>query len=228
MDIEDVKKIGADLIDIFKLKTSPVAVKLVSNVQEIPEGVERIENPTRHCQMIDNVRRTGSSFYTLVDDQKCKGGAAVMGLREMDEKLAKGEVYYKLGSFSTQNAARRTMQMIPRVLSGSIKAVIYEPLEKAEFLPDVVVIIGTPKQMMQMSQALLYKQGGRVNADFAGKQSLCADGVAEPYMSGQICVTVGCGGSRKHTEIQEEEMAIGIPLERLEDMMKSASKMFGK
>lgn len=228
MDIEDVKKIGTDLIDIFRLETSPVAVKLVSNVQDIPEGIERIQEPTRHCQMVDNVRRTGSSFYTLVEDQKCRGGAAVMGLREMDEKLAKGEVYYKLGAFSTPNAARRTMQKVPRVPSGSTKAVIYEPLEKAEFLPDVIVIIGTPKQMMQMSQALLYKHGGRVSADFAGKQSLCADGVAEPYMNGQICVTVGCGGSRKHTEIQEEEMAMGIPLERLEDMVNSAAKMFGK
>jgi uncharacterized protein (DUF169 family) len=228
MDIDNIRKIGTDLKKIYKLKTSPVAVKLVSSTQEIPEGIERIQEPTRHCQMIDNVRQTGTSFYTLVEDQKCKGGAAVMGLREMDEKLAKGEVYYKLGAFETSNAARRTMQKVPRVPANSVKAVIYEPLEKAEFIPDVVVLIGTPKQMMQISQSLLYKQGGRINADFAGKQSLCADGVAEPYMSGQVCVTVGCGGSRKHTQINEDEMAMGIPLEQLEDLADSAEKMFGK
>ncbi len=80
---------------------------------------------------------------------------------------------------------------------------------------------------MELSQALLHKSGGRVNAGFAGKQSVCADGVAYPYLTGEAGVTIGCSGSRKYTEIQDEEMIMGIPVAMLPDLVESAKSMFG-
>lgn len=60
MEIEEINKLGSELTGILKLKTSPVAVSLISNTHEVPEGIKRREQPTRHCQMIDDVRRNGS------------------------------------------------------------------------------------------------------------------------------------------------------------------------
>ena len=226
MEIEEINKLGIELTDILKLKTSPVAVSLIPNTHEIPQGIERIEKPTRHCQMIDDVRHNGSQYYTLMDDQACKGGAAVMGFHEMEPNLANGDVYFKLNSFSTINAARRTMQKIPMLPARYTKSILYAPIAEAKFIPDVVVIVCNPKQVMQLSQALLHRLGGRVEANFAGKQSLCADGVAQPYKTGQIGVTVGCSGSRKNANIDDDEMVIGIPIERLHDMVEAAKEMF--
>jgi len=90
----------------------------------------------------------------------------------------------------------------------------------------VILIITNPKQVMELSQALLHKNGGRVNASFAGKQSVCADGVAYPYISGEAGVTVGCSGSRKYTEIKEDEMIISIPVDMLPGLVASARTMF--
>jgi len=39
----------------------------------------------------------------------------------------------------------------------STLATLYAPLESASFVPDVVVIICSPKQMMLLTQAALYK-----------------------------------------------------------------------
>ncbi|MCK5485744.1 MAG: DUF169 domain-containing protein, partial [Desulfobacterales bacterium] len=115
---------------------------------------------------------------------------------------------------------------IPMLPAGYTKAILYAPIAEAKFMPDVIVTVCNPKQVMQLSQALLHRLGGRVDANFAGKQSLCADGVAQPYKTGQVGVTVGCSGSRKNANIEDDEMVIGIPVERLQDMVEAAKQMF--
>lgn len=227
MKIKEINQMGKELKDLLKLKNPPVAVALVPDTHELPEGINKIEEKMRHCEMVDKVRKKGSEFYALVDDQQCKGGAAVMGLQEMAPKLANGDVYYNLNRYKTINSARRTMQQVPRLKAGSTKAVLYGPLDKVSFIPDVVLIIDTPKKAMQLSQALLHRFGGRVNASFAGIQSLCADGVVQPYKDGHISASLGCGGSRKYANVAEDEMIIGIPVERLHDMIEAAHEMFG-
>ena len=64
----------------------------------------------------------------------------------------------------------------------------------------------------------MYKTGGRIKSSFAGKQSLCSDGVVKVYKEGKIGVTVGCSGSRNYTKIADEEMIMGIPIELLADV----------
>ena len=53
-----------------------------------------------------------------------------------------------------------------------------------------------------------------------------AQGVAQPHKTGQIGVTVGYSGSRKNANVKDDEMVIGIPVERLHDMVESAKEMF--
>lgn len=228
MNSEEIQKLGKELVDILHLKTSPVAVHLVKEDEELPADVPRIAANIRHCQMVDNVRREGAQFYALLEDQMCKGGAAVMGLTEMGEKLKTGEVYYHLKHFGSMDAAKSTMEKVPRVPAHTVKAVVYSPLEKTTFKPDVILIIANPEKVMELSQALLHKEGGRVNASFAGKQSVCADGVAYPYLTGEAGVTVGCSGSRKYTEIKEDEMIMSIPIDMLPGLVASAKTMFSK
>jgi uncharacterized protein (DUF169 family) len=227
MNNEDIQKYGNELKEVLQMTTSPVAVHLVRADEEIPEDIPHIGETTRHCQMVDNVRRLGTEFYATLDDQMCKGGASVMGLTEMSPKLKSGEVYYNLNHFASIEAAKTTMDRVPMVEANSIRAVLYAPLEKASFVPDVILVIARPKIVMELSQALLQKNGGRVNAGFAGKQSVCADGVSYPYLTGEAGVTIGCSGSRKYTEIQDEEMIMSVPVDMLPALVESAKVMFG-
>src|SRR5512145_495146 len=105
MDIEKINSYGQELIDCLKLKTSPVAVKLVPKGNPVPEGMKKVDETMRHCQLVDRVRRSGEEFCTLGEDQMCKGGAGAMGLGELPPKVATGEFYLKgLKQFSTQGA----------------------------------------------------------------------------------------------------------------------------
>jgi uncharacterized protein (DUF169 family) len=72
---------------------------------------------------------------------------------------------------------------------------------------------------MLLTQAFVYNEGGRLETSFAGKQSLCSDGVVKVSNEGKIVVTVGCSGSRSYTKIADEEMIVGIPVELLTDVV---------
>lgn len=220
MDLKEINNYGQELVSCLKLTTSPVAVKLVPKGGEIPEGIIRVNETMRHCQLVDRVRSTGEEFYTLGEDQMCKGGAGAMGIGEMPAKVISGEFYYKnLKQFSTEEAARLTIDRVTKLPPNSTEAVLYAPLEKTSFIPDVVVIICNPRQVMLLTQAFVYNRGGRLEASFAGKQSLCSDAVVQVYKEGKIGVTVGCSGSRSYTGIEDEEMIMGIPVELLADVV---------
>jgi uncharacterized protein (DUF169 family) len=229
MEIKEINTYGQEIIDCLKLKTSPVAVKLIPKGEKVPDGIKKVDEPMRHCQLVDRVRRTGEEFYATVEEEACKGGAGAMGLGAMPPKVASGEFYYaNLKVFSTLEAAKRTLEMVPKLAPNSTEAILYAPLEKTTFMPDVVLVICNPKQIMLLTQAHMYKEGGRLETSFAGKQSLCSDGVVQTYKEGKIEVTAGCSGSRSYSKISDDEMIMGIPIKLLSDIVAGLKEICPK
>lgn len=227
--IKEMNEYGKEIIELLKLETSPVAVALLPKGTEIPENIQKVDQAMRHCQMMDRVRKTKEEFYATLEDESCKGGAGALGLGKMPPNVASGEFYYgTLKHFKTLEAAKKTIDRVPVIEAGSKIASIYAPLESASFMPDVVVIICNPKQVMLLTQAILYNEGGRLEAEFAGKQSLCSDAVAQPYLTGKMGITVGCSGSRTYTGIQESELTVGIPANLLKDLVEGLRAIVGK
>ena len=101
------------------------------------------------------------------------------------------------------------MEEIPKI-DPIMKAMIYAPLEDVKFDPDVIVIICKPAQAMKLSQALVYTSGGRVEVDFSGIQSVCADAVAGPFTKNTPNITLGCSGSRQFAGMEEDEVIVGM------------------
>lgn len=192
----------------LNLDKSPVAIKFILRKEDIPNGIKKVDTNLRHCEMVQKAAM-GETFYATGAEQTCKGGAAAVGLVESPEKVKTGEMYQSLGRFSSLGSAKRTVDEIPKI-EHMMYALIYSPLEKANFDPDVIVIIGNPVQAMKLSQAMVYTLGGRVEADFSGIQSLCADAVAGPFLRKRPNITMGCSGSRKYAGIKPEEVIVGM------------------
>jgi len=197
----------------LNLKSSPVAIKFILHKEDIPENIGKIEKKMRHCEMVQKAAG-GNVFYSTSDEQMCKGGSAAIGLEELPEKIDSGEFYYNLGRFKSLGSAKRTIDSVPKI-NLNVYGIVYLPLEKADFIPDVVIIIGTPLQAMKITQALVYTLGGRVDSDFSGIQSICADAVARPFISKRANITMGCSGSRQNADIKDEELIIGLNGENL-------------
>ena len=201
----------------------PVAVKFINDESEIPKDMEKIDEKLRHCEMIREAS-FGKVFYSTGEEQKCVGGASAMGLVDLPPKIASGEFYYDLGRFDSVETAKKVIDTIPRKDERSY-GILYAPLEKAEFEPDVVVIITTPKYGMQITQAIVYNSGSRVEASFAGIQSLCADAVSGPYTLNKPNATLACDGSRGYAGIKDEEIIYGIPKDSLMPLIEAFEEL---
>jgi len=70
----DYSAISEELKSILQLKGSPVAIKFVKSVEDIPAGVPEIEEVVRHCRMI-SLARDGQIFYAPDTKHQCGGGA---------------------------------------------------------------------------------------------------------------------------------------------------------
>lgn len=207
-DVNGYEELSQKIKDKLGLEKSPVAIKLVLKEEDIPEGIPKIQENIRHCEMVQKAAK-GEIFYATAEEEMCKGGAGALGLMEPPEKVKTGEMYYSLGRFSSLGSAKRTVDAIPKI-EPVMKAIAYSPLETTPYDPDVVVIICNPKQAMMLAQAMVYTLGGRFEADFAGIQSICGDAVAGPYTTKKPNITLGCSGSRKFADIKSDEVIVGM------------------
>jgi len=230
MSIEKTKACGDDLKSLLNLKGSPVAVKLipVGQESEIINQYPKFDRQFRHCQITDHVRHSGEIFYTTLEEQQCKGGAAALGLTQLSDKVRSGEFYCdSLHHFKTVEAAKKTVDQITFLKPFSNAVVLYAPLEKATFEPDVVIFICHPKQAMLLTQGYEYTDGGRIEAGFSGKQSVCSDAVAHVILNGKPNLTIGCSGSRAYTKIADDELLYSIPGKDIEKTVIGLREILG-
>lgn len=209
------------LKNTLKMSGSPVAFRFVTKKEEIPEGMQKFDKTVRHCTMVDLARREGKIFYATSDNHECNGGAWALGLRELTETLKTGEFYFKLGKFDSSASCKRTIDRVPHLNTGFTHATLYAPLEKTPFDPQVILIVASPWAMLKLSQSTLFRLGGRIQAEFAGIQSVCADTCAQTYLNGHVNFSLGCDGSRKFSGIGDAEMVMGIPVEIIPELVES-------
>ncbi|WOF16179.1 hypothetical protein F1737_05390 [Methanoplanus sp. FWC-SCC4] len=219
----DYEKISQILVETLNLSQSPVAVKFAKSAEGLPEGVPEVEDTVRHCQMVASAGKDGKIFYATAGKHACAGGGWALGLKEITPSLQTGEFYYKLGKYESWAACMRTIQSVPYVhktasTEPATYATVYAPLEKTPFDPHVVVIVAQPVVLLKFAQAILYKLGGRIQSEFSGIQSVCADACAQPYITGKPNISLGCDGSRKFSGIDDDLMVMGIPAELLEEI----------
>lgn len=213
-DLEKNQKYAKIIEENLKLTCKPVAMKLISSEDEIPEGFELIGEKIRHCEMVRKAS-LGDKFYSSVEEQMCLGGAGAIGLREMPEKLANGEKYFSLGRFKDLKTAKSLTDKLS-IIKDEHWGIVYAPLDEANFKADVVQIISEPVTGMKLAQSIVYSSGDKIKPNFAGIQSLCGDAFAYPYLEKSVNFTLGCDGSRKAADIKDYEMAIGISSDKLD------------
>jgi len=219
----DFVKISETLKTALNLSGSPVAVRVVTAADQIPEGIKEIEETVRHCRMV-SLAREGQVFYATDAKHQCGGGAYALGLREISAPLASGEHYSKLGKYESLASGKRTMNSVPH-LPKETYATLYAPLEKATFAPNVVIVFAKPLAVLKLAQACLYRLGGRIYPEFSGIQSICSDATAYVLKTGKPNFSLGCDGSRKFSGIADEEMVAAFPVEMIAEIAENVVKV---
>lgn len=208
------------LRDILQLTSHPVAVKLV----KVEDSLERLppepRKRLRYCQGLMEARR-GQSLTLTKETLSCPAAAAAFGFSPLPDKIKKGEMLKSLGLFESEEAAANLMKQMPRLKQGAYKAVSLAPLEGGSFMPDVTVIEDDPEKIMWINLASIHDTGDRISFSSSIFQACCVDVTVIPFLTGKVNACFGCYGCREATNLKDEEGLVGIPFEKLEEIVRA-------
>ena len=219
------------MMSLLGMTKPPVGISLIKSADDVPPGFAAMDFPIRHCVSI-HMASLGAAIYVPAQQHACSAGKAALGIAELPEKVKSGKVPYMHGLAATEPAAARTMAEIPKLPVGTCTGTVVAPLACFKLPPEVVVLTCLPKQAMWIANSLLFETGGpRITANFAGMQASCGDVTALPILTGKVNFSLGCYGCRSAGKLKDDEMYVGIPRARVEEVisgLQGLQKAMGK
>jgi len=211
----------AEQFDKFlRLETFPLAFKLFEKIEEAEKisKVRKLDFKPRLGQVITLARRYG---WTLLITREIIGFdycASIIGLCPIPEQARDGlplkGVWYK-----TIEDSRKHQEGLPRIPTGKYTAAVLAPLKANKFDPDLIVIYCNPAQVVRILTALQWEDYQRQTFYYSGESS-CADLFGGSLNENKVVVTLPCFGERRFGYVQDDEMAVGIPVGYLEKILE--------
>jgi uncharacterized protein (DUF169 family) len=155
-----------------------------------------------------------STFDTVAEDHgNCSVGLFTHGLIDASEILDKSDVGALL------DVGWVTMEAFGGVaaLSRRPNGVRYGPLSKAKSVPDVVLLRVTPRQMMEINDAVTVEWSGKPQCQILPR---AAD-------KGVIAASMGCALSRARTGMSDDELTVAVPGSRVVELVESLRQVCG-
>ena len=140
--------------------------------------------------------------------------------------MQSGAFLVPAGVYKSVPAVQRSWQHNKAVESGIFTAVIFGPLTKADFEPDLVFIICNSKQAMMILHANAYDSGSHGLGADSGP--ICSSMASIPYLTGQVTYGFGDIGSRNNMDLKPEDVMVTIPAADLKRILDNLKEMKGK
>jgi uncharacterized protein (DUF169 family) len=199
--------------------TFPVAVR-ISKDTGMPDQYRRATKIFGHriniCQGLSIARRYGWTIGFLKDDMGCAVSMLIFGFYEDPEFIKKGEIIYP-GFTKTLEAGAIIQSLQPKAPVGSIGSIVIGPLDRADFDPDLVLVYGTPAQIIRLVQSALYRDGGTIESRFSGRCA-CAQEFIYPFFHQQCNVIIPAQGERVYALTADDEIVFTIPAKHIESV----------
>jgi uncharacterized protein (DUF169 family) len=224
-DAERIAELLAVLKDTIGLNRSLVGVKLFFtkadyDACDLPEPAAKIS----YCLMV-KAATNGRGCKSKLEHHNCDGGTTALALEKASSEIENGEVYYSYHLYASKVSARRHYMSI-RSLNNYLPltyGIMTVPLENSKIEPDIIIGIINPYQAMRIVQGYEYYTGVKPNLDLGAMQGLCSEITVSPYLSGELNLSVLCPGTRLLCKWKEEDMAVGIPFERFEEIVSGVA-----
>ena len=204
---------------LMKLKTYPVAYKRLENADDLGKipKVRRLDRFFTFCQLVALVRTRGWTIGVSSEDDMFPRCARIHGLAATTQESIDEEIDPMSIWFSKPEDASKQLSASPRIPPG--EAIALAPLASGRIEPDVVLIYGTPGQIMLMLYGLQWKEWERFQFFFIG-EGACADSLAQCYLSRKPSVAIPCFAERRFGEVLDEEIVLALPPAMIEGAIK--------
>jgi len=206
------------LRQILELQHSPIAIRLIKSGEEIPKHINVPEQRSRYCQLLMLARR-GETLLLTPERLACPAASAAFGFGPLPKQVSSGKMLHTLGLYESPEAAANTMVTMPRLKIGSISAVLAGPLAEFPLEPDIIIVEGSPEQIMWLCLARTFKNGGRLSFSSSIFQCCCVDVTVVPYITKEVNISPGCYGTRDATDVPTDHMFMGLPMSLLSQVV---------
>lgn len=211
---------GSDLLNMLVLRTYPIAIKMLKNESEIPQGAVRPKRDLKThyaaCQAFGIVRRRGTTLAMFLEDHWCFEPIIGYGLVEPPKDFLEGS-----GSaffVESKEGAKKRSSEIALLPQGRYAGMVLAPLHKANFSPDLTMIYCNPSQLRHMLFAYMNKNGRRVTSTLDPIWS-CVHSVVPSLLKGTCEVTVPDPGDFERSSAGDDEMVFTVPAGNMKEFM---------
>ena len=205
----------------FEFERQPVGVKFLPTK---PDGIRRLDKILDFCEMLVETQN-GSAFYVSKGNFTCVG-PLILGMVDSDPVFESGRVGPKLEIFKDAHANRGIYQFIPKLAKDTANYVVFSPLDKLSFEPDVLIVTANPGQAEIILRANSYATGNMWSAK-GTPVAACAWLYIYPYVSGELNFMMPSFsfGMRSRRLFPEGLLLISIPRDLLPSIVKNLQDM---
>ncbi len=194
---------------LLNLETTPVAVTFHDAQPANVPHVEKVE--ASGCTYWRRAAE-GKTFYTEASDHyNCPIGCYTHNVELPPTQME--ELKNTLGLMGELGYI--TMEEVPGIprRAEPFKSAVYSPLADATGTPDVVIISGTPRQMMLLMEAAT--AAGIGAEDGVMGRPTCAV-IPAVIQNGRSVSSLGCIGNRVYTALSDDDFYFAFPGEHIE------------
>jgi len=208
--LNEFNKYGEELERITRLRTSPIAVRMLEKKEDIPEGAVRPWKDRgihiAQCQAFALSRRQKETIAMLEEDNWCFAPIIAYGL---EDKPADPDL--------------QPFVSFPTFARDRYIGIVSAPLRTANFEPDVVIIYANTTQLRNMLMPLSF--GNKDSIDYCFFPPACGYQVVPVMSNGHYMITLPDPGDYMRALAAEEEIILSVPAARMEEFMSGIRRM---
>jgi uncharacterized protein (DUF169 family) len=204
--LAEYRRYGDELELSLRLKTSPIAIKMLKGEKDIPEGAIRPKRDRGYhlaqCQVFTMARRNGMTIAMFKEDNWCWAPLMAYGLVE-----------------DPQDAFVNAHSSFPRFKYGEYIGIVTAPLRSTSFEPDMVMVYSNPGQLREMIGVAKNMEKTTVKSEFDPIDS-CAYAIVPVIAERQFRITLPDPGERSRAFAEDDEIIFSVPVEKLAELVE--------
>jgi len=216
----DLNNVNEQLTKYIKPLSYPLAVKMLTPSDKIPEKAKRpkefIGDRDMLCKFTTISRRYGWIIAADAEENFCPMVRQCFGFSPLSPAFLEGEHQFPIQMIRKEERAKMRNHL-PKFEHGKYSGILIAPLFRAssvfndDFEPDVIFFYGMPAQVLVICEGL---PPGEVQPQIGG--GACIGEVIKPMVTGNVHVVAPCPGDRIVGQAQDWEMIFSMPLNKVE------------
>jgi uncharacterized protein (DUF169 family) len=218
-------EIGKEVENMLRLRTKIIAYCRLEKAEDLEQikNVVRLDHFFTFCQIPFQVRVNGFTVGITQNDPINERCSRMCGLRAPTEESENKEAErFATTWFASKEDGLRQQKDYPRIPPGG--AIVLAPLTRDKFEPEILLMFGTPAQLMMFLCGLQKERYERFWFSFVG-EGACVDSLAQCYVTQKPALSIPCYGERAMGSITDEEIALALPAGELERGLSGLKKL---